>query len=459
MAARKVQAIKLHGRRRAWGRVAAVGLFCAANLFARQSRAQDKLPTIVVHATKRAYHNCLVTVAIPALKRPASVFGRINMFTISYDKQPVNTIIMRRQAIEMIQTFEKDGQTYASFWIDDLPQGATREYHINESLGMNGHPIQSVIVKPHGEDMEIRVGYDRPEDLFTRYITHGGPNKPFFYPILTPGGQNMTRTWPLDANSTESHDHPHHRGLWFTHSDLNGIDFWTEQNTDKAQVGKTIAMGFENVEHGIVFGTFRTRTEWRAPDGKLIATDTRDVRVYPIDLNRAQSTDRIMDFEITVKPNGEPLKWGDNKDGTFGLRLPDTLAPAPEKSAHIATPTGHIETSSGLKDGAAWGQPADWVDYYGLVGGKTWGVAILDNPQNLRHPTTWHARDYGLFAANPFGLHDFKRGDKGAGDYIQPADKPLTFRYRLLFHAGDTTSAHVAEQYANYADPPEVTVK
>lgn len=457
MEAKYLRAAKRHNRAGAWRRVGMLCLVAAASVLPRSSHATEKLSTITVHATKRAYHDCLVTVAMPALKQDVPAFsGDTTFFTIGTDFQPVSSFGI--QFDKVAQAVERDGKTYISFWVHDLPKGATRKYHLYEKITGTAGRLD-VSVKPHGEDMDVLVREGTGSALFTRYTTRSGPNKPFFYPILTPDGQPMTRTWPLDPASTESHDHPHHRGLWFTHSDLNGIDFWTEQNTDKIKVGKTVAKGFENVESGIVFGAFRTRTEWRSPDDKLIATDVRDVRVYPLVTNGKQGTDRIMDFDITIKPEGGPLKWGDNKDGTFGLRLPDTLAPAPEKSAHIATPTGHIETSAGLKDGAAWGQPADWVDYYGPIGAKTWGVAMFDNPQNLRHPTTWHARDYALFAANPFGLHDFKRGDKGAGDYIQREDKTLTFRYRLLFHAGDTTTAHVAEQYANYADPPEVTVK
>ncbi len=440
-------------------------LVAAASVLPRTSHAAEKLPTILVRATKHAYDNCIVTIALPLTEEQKAAMQtqewHLQEVDVAEEPPQSRTPDTVKKLLSLPDTTahnsalpsqisEQDGKTLLTFVIDHLPPQTVRAYHLVKTDFVRSRWAGlSVIAK--NEDMEV---YTQPgSHLFTRYATHSGPNKPFFYPILTPDGQPMTRTWPLDPASTESHDHPHHRGLWFTHSDLNGIDFWTEQNTDKIHVGKTVARGFTNPVSGNIFGGFRAYTEWRAPDDKLIATDVRDVRVYQL------GTDRVMDFEITVKPEGGPLKWGDNKDGTFGLRLPDTLAPAPEKSAHIATPTGHIETSSGLKDGAAWGQPAEWVDYYGPIGGKAWGVAMFDNPQNLRHPTTWHARDYALFSANPFGLHDFKRGDKGVGDYLQPADKTLTFRYRLLFHAGDTTAAHVAEQYANYADPPEVTVQ
>jgi hypothetical protein len=102
------------------------------------------------------------------------------------------------------------------------------------------------------------------------------------------------------------------------------------------------------------------------------------------------------------------------------------------------------------KDEEAWRKRADWCDYCGPVGGKTVGVAIFDHPDNPRHPTWWHVRDYGLFAANPFGIHDFEKKPKGTGDSTLPAGQSITFRYRFYFHRGNETQARVAERYQEY---------
>jgi len=113
---------------------------------------------------------------------------------------------------------------------------------------------------------------------------------------------------------------------------------------------------------------------------------------------------------------------------------------------------GHIVNSAGVRDGQTWGKRADWCDYYGPVGGKTVGIAIFDHPQNPRHPTWWHVRDYGLFAANPFGQHDFESlSNKTAGNLVVPAGKSVTFRYRFYLHEGDDQQAKVAERYKEYA--------
>ncbi len=425
--------------------VFAIALTGAGAILSQSPAGAAKMVTITLHAAHGAYQNCPVSVVLA----PSALSG------LHVDATGTTVMLVPTDGSPHIpaQATLTDGKAQLTFLVADLPQGATRSYQLQPaSAKANATPdAPHVTVRAHGDDLDVLLG--KHETLFTRYTTHSGPNKPFFYPILTPDGQPMTRRWPLEADTQESHDHPHHRGLWFTHGDINGVDFWTEVADGKNKVGKTIAKGFENLTSGPVFGGFRTHTEWRGPDDHLMATDVRDVRVYEI------GGDHLLDFEITIKPAGEPLVWGDTKEGMFGLRVPDALAPNPDKAAHIAPPTGHIESGNGLKDAAVWGKPNTWIDYYGPIGGKTYGVAIFDNNQNLRHPQTWHARDYGLFAVNPFGLHDFKLGEKGAGNFTQPADKPFTLRYRLLFHAGDTGTAHVADQYRNYSDPPEVTIK
>jgi len=120
---------------------------------------------------------------------------------------------------------------------------------------------------------------------------------------------------------------------------------------------------------------------------------------------------------------------------------------------------GRIVNARGDTDDDAWGKQAEWCDYYGPVDGDTLGVAILDHPSSFRHPTWWHVRTYGLFAVNPFGLHDYMGGPEDRGNHTVPAGETLTFRYRIFIHEGDTESANVADVYGAYTDPPVVEVE
>ncbi len=428
------------GRFRTVSLLAMLGLFVL--LSARNGRAADTYPLFTVRSPTHACIDALLTLPVPAsfvrvAMRPGSQW---ELSLARPEKKLSPSIPCQFQTVH--------GLTTLSFILPRIEKGETLPFRLNPVRTGRFGMDTGVKVAQVGTDIEIKVA----GSLFTRYTTHSGPNKPFFYPILTPDNQNLTRRWPVEpgADPAESHDHPHHRGLWFTHSSVDGVDFWTEVETDKVKLGKTVNTGFTELVSGPVFGEFTATTDWITPEGKRIATDTRTVHICPL-----PNGDRLLDFAITMKPDGGPLLFGDNKDGVFGLRLPDSLSVNP--SVKPARPgTGHYINSVGDKDGAAWGKAAEWVDYWGPVGAQTWGVAMFDSPQNFRHPQTWHARDYSLFTVNPFALHDFKLGPKDAGNYTVAADSSLTLHYRLVFHKGDNTTARIPDQYAAYADPPVV---
>jgi hypothetical protein len=153
-----------------------------------------------------------------------------------------------------------------------------------------------------------------------------------------------------------------------------------------------------------------------------------------------------MDFEITYHASEGEVVLGDTKEGSMAIRL----APTMRVAGKVAK--GHIINSEGVKDKDAWSKRAAWCDYYGPVEDKVVGVAIFDHPTNPKHPTWWHVRDYGLFAANPFGIHDFEQKPAGTGDIAIPAGESLTFKYRFYFHKGDVQEAQVAKQYREYAE-------
>jgi hypothetical protein len=273
--------------------------------------------------------------------------------------------------------------------------------------------------------------------LFTEYFFKDVP-RPYCYPLIGPGGAAMTRDWPMKNSPNEEHDHQHHRSLWFAHGAMNGHDFWSEEKN----FGKTVHDDFLEVQSGPEVGVIRERNKWVTAEGTVVCTDERTLRFF----KPSQPSERMLDFEITLTASNGELTFGDTKEGTMAVRLAETMR-LKGKVGH-----GHIINSEGVRDGQTWGKRANWCDYYGPVDGKTVGLAIFDHPQNPRHPTWWHVRDYGLFAANPFGQHDFENlPDKTAGNLVVPAGKSVTFRYRFYLHEGDDQQAKVAEKYNDYA--------
>jgi len=277
--------------------------------------------------------------------------------------------------------------------------------------------------------------------FFTEYHYTNTP-RPFCYPLLGPGGVALTRNYPMVTNApAEERDHPHHRSLWFAHGAVNGQDLWTEGKAS----GRIVHRGFVEILSDSQSGVIKTINDWVAKDGKVLCTDEQTLRFYV-----PEGDVTWLDFEITLRASHGDVTFGDTKEGTFALRLAESMRLKPNKD-NAGKPTGHIVNSQGVRDDQTWGKRAAWCDYYGLVGSNTVGIAIFDHPSNPRHPTWWHVRDYGLFAANPFGQHDFEKlSDVHAGDLKIPAGQSATFRYRVVLHEGDEKRGRIAERYADY---------
>lgn len=269
---------------------------------------------------------------------------------------------------------------------------------------------------------------------FTEYIVRSG-TKPILWPIFGPGGKPLTRAYPMEKGSKETKDHVHHRSLWFTHGSVNGIDFWSE--TPEGKTGTIIHRKFVKIASGAQ-AEIVTENDWLSPAGKKVCEDRRRLTFG------TWGDARWIDFDLTLKASAGPLTFGDTKEGSFGLRVAESLRVDSKQG-------GQIVNSLGQKNATAWGKPADWVDYHGPLGGETVGIAIFDHPSSFRHPTGWHVRTYGLFAANPFAQQSFAGKAASAVSFTLPEGKKIELRYRVLLHPGDEKQGKVAEAYADYA--------
>ena len=287
----------------------------------------------------------------------------------------------------------------------------------------------------HGRNLKIM----RDNQLLTEYYLGVG-NKPFFFPLVGPTGEPYTRAYPTLTVADEDHDHPHQRSCWFTFGKVNGVDFWSEGN----RFGTIQETGRKLVATGPVAGRMTTTNDWRAPDDRRFCVDERTVTFY------RTKTARIFDFDFRISASDGPVTFGDTKEGMFGIRVASSMDVTKKKG-------GRITNAEGLTDDTAWGKPSPWVDYVGPVKDKLVGIAVINHPLSFRYPTTWHVRTYGLFAANPFGWHDFGQPEKG--DYTLPSGQSIDFSYRVVLHDGDTRSAKVSDFAAGYTKPPVIDLK
>jgi hypothetical protein len=303
---------------------------------------------------------------------------------------------------------------------------------------------EAVSFKQQGNSIQVAIG-GKP---FTTYHFDRETAKAYLQPLRNASGVIVTRGFPIGDTIPAGHEHesslePHQRGMYFAHGDINGFNFWSEEvfskyygNAYHAAFGRMVLRKIEEVRGGRPFGTIRATFDLESPDRKPFAEEVQQFRFS------GDSHSRAIDCEFIVRAGQEPVKFGDTKEGIFALRL------APELEA----PTGTMVSSEGGQGEAQiWGKRANWVDVDGVIEGQALGVAIFDSPKSFRHPTYWHARGYGLLAANPFGLRDFLHDAHQDGSYTIPAGGSIRFRYRVLIHDGNYKQAQVAERYSEYA--------
>ena len=279
---------------------------------------------------------------------------------------------------------------------------------------------------------------------FTAYIWPERLAKPVLYPLRTARGTVVTRGFPLAPRPGERVDHPHHAGLWFNYGNVNGFDFWN--NSEAIKPEDTPKMG--NIRHRAITlarggpdqGELEIDAGWITGRQQLILKEhTRFVfRGGP----NFRSIDRI----TTLKALGEKVVFHDDKEGVLGMRVARALE-APSDKPEVFTdasgrPTtvtkldntgvnGVYLTSEGKKGDAAWGTRGRWCNLSGQLDDEPVTITILDHPANPVFPTYWHARGYGLFAANPLGEKIFSNGKQELNFSLAP-NQSATFRYRIL---------------------------
>jgi len=334
----------------------------------------------------------------------------------------------------------------------------------------------SVHLEKSGYQINVTVG-GQP---FTTYYFSPEVAKSYLMPLRTASGIVISRDFPIanDASHGDPKDssfEPHQRPLYFAHGKINGLDFWGEAvfnhyyNDDtKHGYGHSVLVKVEEMRETLESGMVRATFGLQDPNGRVIGEETQAFTFS------GDKTTRVIDCEFTLKATHGPIVMGDTKEGTFGIRL----------GRELSAPLGHMINSHGSEgEPAIWGKSADWVAYSGSYSGHAVGIAVFDHPASFRHPTTWHARGYGLLAANPFALREFtkaqrermratmgekypepfggaldtapvlraRHGDsKQDGSWTIAKGKSLTFKYRVFIYEGTMTATQIAQEYGKY---------
>ncbi|MGH2624213.1 MAG: PmoA family protein [Sphingobacterium sp.] len=292
---------------------------------------------------------------------------------------------------------------------------------------------------------------------FTSYIYPESLMKPVLYPLRTSKNTLITRGWPFDPRPGERVDHPHHVGLWFNYGDVNGLDFWNNSTAipaeKKNEYGTIVHASVNKMEATSDHALLDVTKYWQKPDGtNILKEDTR----YLFSINGEMRT-----IELTTKLTAlkENVSFKDNKEGLLGIRLARELEHPSNEPVNFTDANGNItevakldnskttgkyRSSEGIEGDDVWGTRGKWVNLTGKIDNESISLVIIDHPDNIGYPTYWHARGYGLFAANPLGQNAMSGGKETLNFSLQ-AGKSIIFKYKILINSG----SHLTDKEVN----------
>ena len=312
-------------------------------------------------------------------------------------------------------------------------------------------------------DTERKVDVLINGKLFTSYAYPTNIKKPVLYPIVTPQGTKTTRKFPLEPSVGERVDHPHHVGLWFNYGDVNGLDFWNNSDSIKvekrASYGTIVHQKIDNIKNGDNQGSLKVSMDWLTPNGDILLKENTTF-IFRGKEN-AYSIDRIT---MLTAANGD-VNFKDNKEGVIGIRVTRALE-LPSNKPIIFTDSNGIPTkvaelnndgvngdyinSEGNTGLDCWGKRADWVNLHSKINDEKISIAILDHSSNIGYPTYWHARGYGLFAANPLGQEVFSNGKEKLNFNLKKGES-VTFKHRIIIASQNLSKAFLNENFIEFS--------
>lgn len=308
-------------------------------------------------------------------------------------------------------------------------------------LSANGQKVELV-----NKTSERRVDVVAEGKHFTSYCWPENVFKPILYPVSTSSGTEITRGFPLKPRKGERDDHIHQAGVWLTYGNVNGVDYWGTGHTGSREPGNGVIkhLSIDRISGGEGEGTLAVTASWLPPDGKEVLSEKTEYHFI------AKGGLRIIDRITTLTASSGDALFKDTKEGMFGMRvarqmelpsgemvnlLDENGKPSAQKVSAATGATGNYLSSEGMSGEEVWGTRAKWMELNGTIGDEKVSIVICDHPGNRFYPTYWHARGYGLFAANPLGWSDFTRGKNILGFSLGKGES-VTFRYRIIVSSG-----------------------
>lgn len=252
--------------------------------------------------------------------------------------------------------------------------------------------------------------------------------RPYFAHVHAPGKVQLTRNHPPVAKKDATDHADLHPGIWLAFGDLGGGDSW--RNKARVKHDK-----FVQEPKGGGSGSFTVSNAYLAADGKKVIC--RETCTYTLLVRPAGY---LLLWDSSFRSDDADFAFGDQEEMGLGVRLATPLT---------VKQGGRILSSDGDKDEKqVRGKNATWCDYGGKIDGKIAGVTLMQHPKNFR-PAWYHARDYGLIVANPFGRKALTGGE--ASKVVVKKGETFRLRYGVLLHAAPADKAvDLAAAYKDY---------
>ncbi|MBQ7177737.1 MAG: PmoA family protein [Victivallales bacterium] len=372
---------------------------------------------ILVKAGNHNRKSCLVTAAL-AKALPAK--KAVHLENAKGEKLPCQII---------------DGGKALLFYLPKLDAGKEATYEVKP--GAVKCDEISVAKGKEAKSFDIFAG----KELFA--TLHCGKQwaKPFIWPVYTPANASVTRAFPMMKNVPgETDDHVHQKSLWTGWGEVNGCDLWAE--LDKH--GYMRVQKVDMLEAGPIRARFRLTIDWVDCKEKKLLSEVRELSFC------ATADARSIDFDVKVTATEGDVYFGDTKEGGIcAVRVASSMD---------GVQGGVITLADGsVGEAESWGKRACWCDYYGAVEKGKAGICIMDNPVNDSFPTSWHVRDYGLMAANPYGQQYFTGNPAKNASFVIQAGASKQWKYRVLVHDTTLATTRMPERYQDYAHAPIAT--
>ena len=259
--------------------------------------------------------------------------------------------------------------------------------------------------------------------------------KPFFHPVSLLDGTELTVNSPKD--------HPWHHALWFCLHEFNDVNYWEEDRVTGATKGITEVTDVKFFPDKDFSARIEMALSYHPANQPPVLTENRTMRVSAPDSDGRYSIDWQATF---IAGKDDVVVKGGTSGGGYGglaVRVAQTT-----RNWRLIDSEGREDVGRPGMAKNTHGQHARWMDFSleDIATGQPAGIAILEHPTSLRHPSQWHNL---IDDKTQFGY--FNPAPCWSEPYTVRAGKEMGVRYRVLVHPGRLSKDVIESEWQQFS--------